>query len=389
MPIRFRKLAAATLFVCGEALAAFPACPLLNHDIDTGADELGYVRMAVRADGRPLLVYTTAVHKASTLNLFDCNDASCTSGQLIPLDASYNYFGAPGIVIRGDGRPALIASWRGGTRYYDCQDTACASFIYNDIWPMNSDTLSDMPLALQPDGNPAFLYVDANLMDSPRPGYLIAHFCSDVACSGATEKTLAVPADQSTLSNLSLAIGADGIAVATYLASIGASNSYNYELARCADAACTSVANETVSAVVGGTQPYRTIAAVRSNGLPLALDTQSVHLALLDCTTASCSTFVDRALPVSAASQPVGLQLLADDVPAFVLFTAGSVGAFACADATCTSGSSVTAVSSTQSILDADFTLDAKHRPHIAYIDFDTRKLAAAGCDIVFADGFE
>jgi hypothetical protein len=210
-----------------------------------------------------------------------------------------------------------------------------------------------------------------------------------VACASGTEQTLAMPAANSTLSNLSLAIGTDGIAVATYLESIGPSNSYTYELARCTDADCTSVTNEQVSAVVGGTQPYRTIAAVRSSLLPIALDTQSTHMALLDCTTTSCSTFDDRALPVSGSPQPVGLQLLANDVPAFALFAAGSAGAFACATADCTSGTSVTASSTTQSILDADFALDATQRPLIAYIDFDTRKLAAAGCDTVFADGFE
>ena len=132
------------------------------------------------------------------------------------------------------------------------------------------------------------------------------------------------------------------------------------------------------------------MAAVRSNHLPLVLDAQSTHLALLDCTTGSCAAFNDRALPVPATSQPVGLQLLANDVPAFALFAAGSAGAFACANATCTSGTPVSAATSTQSIVDADFALDSTHRPLIAYIDFDTRKLAAAGCsDTVFAGGFE
>jgi hypothetical protein len=389
MPNRVGVLAAVISTVCGAAEAAFPSCAFVNHAIDTGTDNLGYVRIAARADGRPVIVYTTDVHNASTLNLFDCDDATCASGQLIPLDASTNYFGSPGIVIRGDGRPAVTASWYGGVRYYDCQDTTCNVFTYNDIRPMRSGILSDMPIALQSNGNPAFLYIDANSMGSPRPGYLIAHFCTDTSCSSGTEQTLAVPAANDMLANLSIAIGADGIAAATYLESIGASNSYTYQIARCTDSACTSVTNEPVSALVGGTQPYRTIAAVRSNHLPVLLDSQATHLALLDCTTASCSAFNDQALPILGASQPVGLQLLADDVPAFALFGAGSAGAFACANADCTSGIAVAATTSTQSIFDADFALDATHRPLIAYIDFDTRKLSAAGCERIFADGFE
>jgi hypothetical protein len=190
------------------------------------------------------------------------------------------------------------------------------------------------------------------------------------------------------LSSPSLAIDADGKLAATYLQSVGASNSYTYNLARCTDAACTSITNNPVSALIGGTAPFRTVVAIRSNRLPIALDSQG--LVLMDCTTASCSALNHHALPIPAASQPIGVRLLAGDVLAFALFNAGSAGAFACADATCASGTTVAATGSAQSIYDADIVLDATHRPLIAYVDFDTRKLSAAGCsDTFFADGFE
>jgi hypothetical protein len=169
MPVRFRFLAAMPLAVWSVSEAAFPTCNFVDHAIDTGTDNVGYVRIAAHADGRPLLVYTIDIQNASTLNLFDCDDATCATGQLIPLDASTNYFGSPDIVMRTDGRPALTAIWHGGVRYYDCQNTACTSFVYNDIVPMASGISSDLPMALQPNGNPAFLYVDANLFMSPRP----------------------------------------------------------------------------------------------------------------------------------------------------------------------------------------------------------------------------
>jgi hypothetical protein len=388
MPIRF-PIVAAALVVSGVAHAAFTTCPLVNHAIDTGADNLGFVRVAARSDGRPLLVYTTDVHNASALNLFDCDDARCASGQLIPLDASYNYFNSPGIVIRADGRPALTSSWYGGVRYYDCLDASCTSVNYNTIVANDSAIFSDMPIALQPSGNPAFLYVDANISMSPRPGYLIVHFCADIGCTTGSERTLATPAENSAFSNLSLAIDADGHVAATYLQSEGASNLYTYNLARCADTACASVTNTTISSPVGRASPFRTAVAIRSSRFPLALDSQSTNTALLDCTTSSCSTFNDDALPIVVGSEPIGLGLLDNDIPSFALFTSGNVGAFACADASCTSGASVSATNTTQSILEADFALDPAQRPLIAYIDFDTRKLSAAGCDTLFADGFE
>ena len=308
----------------------------------------------------------------------------------MPLDASSNYFGAPGIAIRSDGRPVVTASWYGGLRYYDCQDTACVSFTYNQIWPNGSAILSDMPIALQPNGNPAFIYIDNTSENAPRPGYLIAHFCADAACSSATEQTLATPGIQSPLSTLSFAIDANGQAAATYFESDGSSNVYMYNLARCADSACATVSNAQISASFVASAPFRTALALRADGLPLALDSRLAHTALLDCMTNNCTTYDDRALPASAIGVPIGVGLLANDAPTFALFAPNSVGAFACADEPCTSGSEIVAINTTQSILDADFTLDAAQRPLVAYIDFDTRKLSAAGCsDAIFFDGFE
>lgn len=390
MIVRPLFVVAATLFVVCAARAAGPACTFVNHAIDTGADNLDYVRLAVRVDGRPLIVYTTDVHNASTLNLFDCDDATCASGHRVPLDASSNYFGAPGIAIRSDGRPVVTASWYGGLRYYDCQDASCASFVYNQVIPNGSAIFSDMPIAFQPNGNPAFLYVDDTQATAPRPGYLVVHFCADAACSSASEQTLAIPAENSPFSNLSFAIDAKGRAAAAYLESEGPSNLYTYHLARCADTACASVTNEQISAPVGNASPFRTALALRGDGLPLALDSQSTHETLLDCTTSDCSSFDDLAMPASASGVPIGLRLLTNDVPTFALFAPDSVGAFACADTACVSGVSVTAANATQSVLDADFALDASQRPLLAYIDFDTRGLSAAGCsDALFADGFE
>ena len=227
----------------------------------------------------------------------------------MPIDASSNYFGAPGIAIRADGRPVVTASWYGGLRYYDCQDAACASFTYNQIWPSGSAILSDMPIALQPNGYPAFIYIDDTLPTAPRPGYLIVHFGADSACSSASEQTLAMPAAESPFSTLSFAFDANGYAAATYFESEGPSNTFTYNLARCADTACATVSNAQISVSAVGSAPFRTALALRAGGLPLALDSRSTHIALLDCTTSDCTTFNDRALPASASGVPIGFEL--------------------------------------------------------------------------------
>jgi len=390
------KLAIVPLLAGADiAQAQFNSCALANSPLATGADPVNYTRMALRADGNAVLAYTTDVHNDSSIYFYDCDNAACSSGHVVYLDTSSNYYGASGIVIRPDGRPAITSSYFGGVRFYDCADADCTSYTTNQIRATNSAILSDMPITLQANGNPVFLYIDGGQGFSDRPWDLIVHFCNDAGCATGTEQILAVPPDMSSLfSNLWLAVGSDGLVAATYLTSEGALNLYTYSIARCGDLACTMVANTQLSAPISNSSPYRTVVELRSDQRPLALDSQSNNRALLDCTTSACTGFDNRLLPAGAAGQPIGLQLLTGDLgdlPAFALFNPLGVGAFACADSTCSSGAFVQASSTTMSILDADFAVDANAHPVITYIDFDTRGLAVAGCkpDLIFSDGFE
>ncbi|MDR3385981.1 MAG: hypothetical protein P4L92_02915 [Rudaea sp.] len=381
---------AACLAIPATANAQFNDCTLANSPLQTGADPINHVRLALRQDGRPVLAYSNAVHNNASLYFYDCANPTCSAGQSVYLDTSSNYFGSSGIVIRADGRPAVVASYFGGVRFYDCADADCGSVTVVDIRPTASAILSDIPIALQQNGNPVVLYVDG--VTSARPLYLIAHFCTDAGCVAAgSEAVLAIPPAMSGFGALSLAVGSDGDPAATYLTSEGASNLNNYDLARCGDSMCMSVTNTQISAPVGTSTPAFTALAIRSDQRPLALDNQASNTALLDCTTSDCTAVVNRLLPPSAVGQPMGLKLLPGDLPAFALFNPSMVGAFACTDATCSGGASLQTTSPTTSIIDADFAVDSSPHPAIAYIDAGTSDLAIAGCyaDLVFANGFE
>jgi hypothetical protein len=375
--------------VAGVAHAGFGTCTLANNVLAAGTDPVDYVRLAMRDDGRPVLAYTTDVHNNSSLYLYDCANPACSAGHVVYLDTSSNYYGAPGILVRPDGRPLVIATWFGGIRLYDCADADCVGYSLHDIRANASAIFSDIPLVLQANGNPMLLYLDGVL--GSRPGYLIVHFCGDATCdTGATEQVLAMPPPATPMfSALSLARGGDQTLAAAYLSSVGASNLNTYNIARCADAACTSVTNTQVAAPVGDSTSVRTALAMRSDLRPLALDSQANNRVLLDCTTSACSAWNDRPLPTTG--QPLGLKLLTGDVPAYALFDSPTVSAIACNDTGCSMGNGVVASTSTSNILDGDFALDANARPVVAYIDFDTRTLAVAGCkaDVMFIDGFD
>jgi len=388
---RPRMLAvAAVLSVASNPVhAGFGSCTLVNSPLATGAEPLDFARLAMRADGRPLLVYTTDVHNASSIHLYDCATPTCAAGHGIDLDSSYNYFGSPGIALRADGRPLVSASHHGGIRLYDCADAACSSYSLHDVRPESSAIFSDMPVTLQASGNPVFLYLDGVL--GTRPGYLIVHFCADASCDAAgTEQVLAMPDPNTPMfSGLSLALGSDGTLAAAYLSSVGGSNLNTYHIARCSDAACSGVTDTQLAVPVGNGTPVRTALALRTDQRPLALDSQPEHRVLLDCTARACNAWNDRALPTTGA--PLGLKLLSGNVPAYALFDASTVSAIACNDANCGVGNGLFAATPTQSVLDGDFALDASARPAVAYIDFDTRTLAVAACeaDVLFIDGFD
>jgi hypothetical protein len=382
-------LACAVLTALAGVGNAQPVCSLGSHSIATGSDPINHIRVALRQDGRPALAYTNDVHNASSLFFYDCDDGACSSGHIVTLDTSSNYFGAPGIVVRPDGRPAITAPYFGGLRYYDCADADCSTFAQTDILPTGSAIGSDLPLALQVNGFPMLLYLDDVL--GSRPNYLIAHFCGDAGCTSATEQVLDVPADGgSEFSELSLAVGSDGHPAVTYLTSIGASNSYVFDIARCGDAACASVTRTQLAGPLAVAFPFANGIAIRSDQKPLALETEFGGVAMFDCSTIACNASTPHSLPVTAVGQPIGLQLLSDN-PLFALFAASTVGVFACSDATC-SGGSLTQTSSTATAAgDADFALDTQARAAIAYIDADTRTLSAAGClpNEIFTDGFQ
>jgi hypothetical protein len=374
-----------------HANAAFPACTMHNNTLDTGDEPIGHVRMALRPDGTPVLVYETEVHNSSTLHFYDCANRECSSGTSRLLDSSYNYYGDPGIVVRGDGRPVIAASHRGGLRLYDCSDAACTSATSTDIVAEGAGVLSDTPLLLQANGNPVLLYLDGSIGE--RPGWVISHFCADVSCvTGGREEALAAPATNSWFDAMSLAMSGQGMPVAAYYGTDGPSNSYGIFIGACSgNPACSSVTTTRIAAPVSRFPPLHPAVIVRSDQRPLVLDDVPAGPALLDCTTPQCTSATRRDLPASAAGQPLGLALLPGDEPAFALFGNEVVGAFACADAACSNGTAVSIGYSQSAIRDGDFKLDTSHLPVIAYIDSDAKTLGLARCtsDVVFADGFD
>jgi len=383
-------LALGTTLAAAPALAAFPACTLSLTSIDTSNVPIGFVRMALRADGRPLLVFNTDMANDTQLLVHDCANLACSSGTSYPFGYISSRFGDSGVVIRADNRPLLTTSYYGGLRLYDCNDASCLTASPTDIVAQSSAIRGDLPMLLQASGNPLLLYTSP--FNSATPGALIAHFCDDVPCTGpGRDVLLATPPPQSQFAAYALALGAQGNPVASYLVSDGASTSYGNMISVCSgEPACSTITTTQISAPTGRLMPWHTALAIRSDARPLVLDNRTNDPALLDCDTPACTSVTRRSLP-AAAGQPLGLALMAGDRPAFARYRASLMSAWACDDAQCTSGSEVAITTSLDWVRDGDFKLDASQRPVITWINGDTRALWVARClsDALFANGFD
>jgi hypothetical protein len=191
---------------------------------------------------------------------------------------------------------------------------------------------------------------------------------------------------------MALAMSDQGVPVSAFYGTDGPSNSYGLNISVCSgNPICTTVTTTQIAAPVARFAPLHPAVVVRSDQRPMVLDDLPANPGLLDCTTAECNAATRHALPAGAVGQPLGLAIMPGDKPAFALFGDQTVGAFACADTSCSSGAAVTIASSQSQVQDGDFKLDSSRLPVIAYIDFNAKTLGLARCtsDTVFANGFE
>jgi hypothetical protein len=109
--------------------------------------------LAVRSDNRPLLLNSGPV-------LHDCNDAACSSATDRPIDSG-EPISASAIAVRADGRPLLVYGTQfGAIKVFDCANTQCTAGSARavDQVPNVSFFDSEVSVALRADGRPVIAY---------------------------------------------------------------------------------------------------------------------------------------------------------------------------------------------------------------------------------------
>ncbi len=214
------------------------------------------IEMALRADGRPVLLYT--VSNLNDVFVFDCSDINCSSGtqRLLADEPTGNgtFLTHFAIVIGPGNRPIVMYSLVSNSgrlqRYARCSDSACAAASVitigtNAVYYAN-------PLALRSDGRPAFIESGLNnnyalcnnadctavtrfpigiagiarslvLMSGDRPayesgttGFASITACEDDTCSSAQQRAVLI--DPNPLSGYqgSLALSGSGTLLAAF-----------------------------------------------------------------------------------------------------------------------------------------------------------------------------
>jgi hypothetical protein len=210
--------------VCNDSTCSLPtrrALPGINSDVRPG--------LAVRPDDRPIVYFANA----GGTRAYDCADAACSSGAVRVITGDASQTGnVVEVAVRTDGRPVLlhVIANQNNVNLFLCEDQNCSSGTLRVLTsePTPGAFINGFSLAIDADGNPLALYArSANGVNDLR----LAR-CVDPACTASTVSTVGTPQN---FESQALAIRSDGRPVFIDGAYAGR------RLSICADAACSTI----------------------------------------------------------------------------------------------------------------------------------------------------
>jgi PKD repeat protein len=255
--------------------------------VDSAGDIGNFTSIAIGADGLPVISYanyngTTLQYEA--LKVAKCGIANCTSGNTITtVDSAGDVGSYPSIAIGGDGLPVI--SYYGGTAdlmVAHCGDASCSTG--NTITTVDSagDVGYYTSIAIGTDGLPVISYLDWT------NGDLKVARCGDAYCTPATNTITTVDSAGSVGTFTSIAIGADGVPVISYMDS----TNLDLKVAHCGNASCSSGNTITTVDSTGDTGRYTSI-AIGTDNFPVIsyMDFSNKNLKVAKCEDFACTVW--------------------------------------------------------------------------------------------------
>ncbi len=266
---------------CTNAQCTTPTITVVD---DPPVNQVGAgTSIAVPADGRPVVAYHDAT--AGALKVARCANAACTGVATITTVDDVNVTGvSPAIAIGSDGLPVIgyVDTVASTLKVARCNALACntgavVTIVDNNVGQSATD------IVVPADGLPVLSYHDSFF-----PYRLKVAKCGTASCSSGNQATLVDPTS-GTGAWSSIAIGADGLPVISYLRS---SPSDGLQVAKCGNAACS--AQNVLSALDGNSELPRvgwfTSIAVPGDGLPIVSyhDLTNGALKVAKCGSVTC-----------------------------------------------------------------------------------------------------
>lgn len=259
------------LYDCNNVACTTGSARILDDTINVNQ----YLSMALRTDGRPFIVYYDSL---SGLHVYDCDNVTCSSGQRRALPG-----GVPtgtSVAIRADGRPLIVIGGNAGAatsvRVFDCNDVACSAGVLRTLTPNTSRY--PVSMVLRNDGRPFITMYGTT-------STLTSFDCSDADCTSASFSVLdAEVTDQGGAVKLR-SNGNLLIAFGRYLSVDEA----QVRLFDCTNAACTAGSNRLV--IEGGNFGQAIALGLRSDGRPVLAfyDELNQDLRLRICANPECT----------------------------------------------------------------------------------------------------
>jgi len=269
------RLRAPRIALCNDILCSNP----IIRNPDAANSDSSRPSIAVRPDGRPFAYYSLVGGTAA----WDCADTDCSSGTLRQVSGTGNFTSDfSELALRADGRPVMLYR-RGNTNdvfVFSCADINCTSGterLIADEPTTQSTQLSGLALAIGADGRPLVAY---NLNNQPTPGNFAGTLrlarCADAECTSASVRSL--NASQG-FNSVPLAVRSDNRPVLIEL--VG--NDRN--LVTCNDPDCTSAVRTMLP------NPFDNVSrlALRSGNLPVFSSGTINAGGFWSCSDAACS----------------------------------------------------------------------------------------------------
>jgi hypothetical protein len=336
------------------------SCELLpmafDRVIESAVDFGRHVRMTLRADDRPLLAYHD--ESQGNVRLYDCADATCSSGTGRTLASSGDVGEGIALGLRSDGRPVL--AWINDTTdtafFHACEDAACSSGVTTAIQTQVNPGLIDLALRSDDRALVAFRSTSTFALELFK--------CANVQCtSGASTSTILIP------TGIAIAIRSDGRPL---LAAGG--NGGNGDSPRfydCADAECTTGTPRSTTGV-----QYHGISnmTMRSNDRAFLLTKPSGGSpGIVSCNDANC-TAVQTTILAGCTPNVAGHMTMRPNGSPVAACVFSSSGQYAlsmhdCSTSTCTAGSTRPVLGFGRAGQAVAVAVRSDDRPVIAYYD--------------------